>query len=416
MGVRGWLPTLPRPAWVLLAGDALSALGSGLTLPFLVIYLHEVRGIDLSLAGAAASTIALAGFAGNPLGGSLADRFGARSAVALGLLVAGAGAWSLALVEHAWQAFPAAALSGLGVAMVWPAQDALLATLVSPEQRPDVFSVRHATLNAGFALGGLVAAAVVSDESVSQFVVLYLVDGATFLAFIPILLTLPNPKPRRDGGDASTAAPAAGYRTVLRDAAFRRVWILTAALVAVGYAQLNSTFPAFAARDGGVSPGAVGLAFAANTAGVVLLQLVTLRLLRGRRRTSALAFTALFWAGAWLLTAVAGGAGGHGGAVALFAAAALVFALGETCMSPSVAPIVNDLASDELRGRYNGLFTMAWTTGFAIGPVAGSMALDAGSGSGVFIVLAGLCAGLAWAGHGLHAKLPAAIDVVAEAG
>jgi len=39
----GLLPSLPRQAWVVLGGDFISAVGSGLTLPFLFIYAHRVR-------------------------------------------------------------------------------------------------------------------------------------------------------------------------------------------------------------------------------------------------------------------------------------------------------------------------------------------------------------------------------------
>jgi hypothetical protein len=39
-----WLPVLPGAAWRLLAGEILSAAGSRLTLPFVLVYLHEVGG------------------------------------------------------------------------------------------------------------------------------------------------------------------------------------------------------------------------------------------------------------------------------------------------------------------------------------------------------------------------------------
>jgi hypothetical protein len=36
----GFVPALPQPAWVVLSGDFISAVGSGLTLPLLFIYAH----------------------------------------------------------------------------------------------------------------------------------------------------------------------------------------------------------------------------------------------------------------------------------------------------------------------------------------------------------------------------------------
>src|SRR5438067_10274328 len=107
--MRTLVPELPRAAWTLLAGDLVSAVGSGLTLPFLLVYLHQVRGLGLGEAGLALSTVALAGLAGNPVGGSLADRIGPRATLAGGLAVcAGGSAW-LAFVTRPWQAFAAAA-------------------------------------------------------------------------------------------------------------------------------------------------------------------------------------------------------------------------------------------------------------------------------------------------------------------
>ena len=124
-----------------------------------------MRGIDIGLAGLAVATVALAGLAGNPVGGSLSDRIGPRNALIIGLLVAAVGAASIALVQEAWQAFGATAVVGFGAAVIWPAQDSLLASVVAPEQRSSAFSVRHATLNAGFAAGTLASALIVEAPS-----------------------------------------------------------------------------------------------------------------------------------------------------------------------------------------------------------------------------------------------------------
>ena len=43
-----------------------------MTMPFFVIYLHRVRGIDLTVAAFALAMVAVASFPGNVIGGSLA--------------------------------------------------------------------------------------------------------------------------------------------------------------------------------------------------------------------------------------------------------------------------------------------------------------------------------------------------------
>ena len=52
-------PRLPRPVWILSLGGLANAIGNGLAFPFLVIYLHNVRGISLGTAGLVLATIGL---------------------------------------------------------------------------------------------------------------------------------------------------------------------------------------------------------------------------------------------------------------------------------------------------------------------------------------------------------------------
>lgn len=264
-------------------------------------------------------------------------------------------------------------------------------------------------MNLGFGLGSLIAAAIVDFGSTRSFQVLYLIDGASFLAFLPLLLALrglgDRPEPEV-GGEPS------GYLQVLRDRVFLRVVGLTALLVAVGFGQLSSAFPAFAARPGGISAGALGLTAAVNCLVVALVALPVLRLAQGSRRTAALMLVFVLWATTWAVTLVAGQLGGGALAVTVFASAAAIFALGETLMSPSLGPLVNDLATDRLRGRYNAVNTLALTTGFILGPTIAGLALGAGQATPLFLALIAACGFGALAAYRLRARLPAEIDVI----
>jgi MFS family permease len=116
--IAGLVPRLPRLAWLVLGGDALSAVGSGLTLPFLLVYLHQARGIT--------------------------DRFGARQAL-IGGLVAAAGPSAIAYAQSPWQAFAAAALIGFGAGVIRPSQDARLPSwyMLTSARRPSRSATRQ---------------------------------------------------------------------------------------------------------------------------------------------------------------------------------------------------------------------------------------------------------------------------------
>ncbi len=408
-GMRGLVPELPRDGWTLLAGDAVSAVGSGLTLPFLLVYLHGVRGLGLGEAGLALSMVALAGFAGNPVGGSLVDRVGGRAALLMGLVFATAGSAFLAFVTEPWQAYGAAATLGFGLAVVWPARTALLASIVPPERRSSAFGLAHAAMNVGLGAGALLAALIVDTSSTASFQVLYLLDAISFIAFMPFVVRL---SVQATPAEQPAFATPGGYRSILRDRAFRRLWALTALIVAFGYAQYSAAFPAFATGEAGLDAHQLALAFAANTVAVALAQLPVLRALRGRSRTSALAFAFAATGIAWTIVLAGAGAPSPAAAAAVFSVAMIALAIGETALSPSAPALANDLAPEDLRGRYNGVYTLAWTTGFAAGPALAGAVLAAGAANALMLGLIAACAIGVGGSLRLAQHLPPGIDVV----
>ncbi len=148
---------------------------------------------------------------------------------------------------------------------------------------------------------------------------------------------------------------------------------------------------------------------------VVAAQLFVLRRLAGHRRTTGVALAAAAWAASWAMVIVAGHLGGGGGAEVAFAAAMVIFALGETLLSPTLPAIINDLAPPRAAGRYNGLGALAFTTGFLLGSASGAAALGAGQGTGLFAVMILACAAAAIAALRLNRHLPPAANQIPAA-
>ena len=90
--------------------------------PFLFIYLHNVRDIDLATAGLIVGTNAAAGLVAGPIIGSLIDRVGGRITLAFGAGFRRRGFGAYAFVEHPWQGFLASAIAGIGNGGFWPSQ------------------------------------------------------------------------------------------------------------------------------------------------------------------------------------------------------------------------------------------------------------------------------------------------------
>jgi MFS family permease len=367
-GLSSFWRDLPREGRLLLSIVVIQFLGTGLVLPFHVVYLHEVRGFSLSDVGLLLGLPPLMGLLVVGPGGSAIDRVGARR-VQLGVL-------SLLVVGDAVLAFattrPVAALAlainGIAFGMMWPASQSMVATVIPPHLRQRYFGVNFTLINLGIGIGGIIGGFFVDVADPRTFQTIYLADGASY---IPALLLLLGPLRHiaRPVVVAPTddAAPAS-YLSVFRSPAMATMTLLSFVSSFVGYSQLNAGLPAYARGFGEVSTSALGLAFAANTIVIVVLQLLVLQRIEGRRRTRVIAVMGVVWAFSWQLLGFSGLVPGTLGATLLVAACASVFAFGETLLQPTIPALVNDLAPDHLRGRYNALSSGSFQLAAVIAP------------------------------------------------
>ena len=173
---------------------------------------------------------------------------------------------------------------------------------------------------------------------------------------------------------------------VLRDRVFRRLLLVTFFASFVGYAQLEAGWTAFARFVAGVSTRDIGLAFAVNTLLIVLLQLPVLQRIQGRRRTRVLIAMTAVWAARGRFVGVSGLVGGAL-AVGLLVASGGIFGLGETLNSPVAPSLVNDLASDHLRGRYNAANSLAFQLAAVLGPAIAGLLIGRGWDAAYIVML-----------------------------
>jgi MFS family permease len=410
--LRDALPA-SRAARRILVGSLFSSIGNGLVLPFLLIYLTRVRGLDAGTVGLLVGWMGLVALALAPVGGSLVDRLGARRVVLPLFLVEAAGTASLAFVTGAATAFLALTAVAVGGAALWSGMTTILASLTTEAERQKAFGLNFTLINLGIGVGGLISGAVVDVSRPVTFQAIYFGDAASFLIPAAILLSLPH------AGRPLAAVPAVeptvsqqpsrgGYRQVFRNRPFMRFFIYGLALTTCGYAQIEVGFTAFSTEVAQVAPRVIGWALAGNTLLIVAAQLFVLRWLDGRSRTRALAMVGVIFATSWLTLAVAGYAGQRG-AVALavmgVVGCAVVFAAGETLLSPVMPALTNALATDELRGRYNALSSMVWGISGVIGPVTAGPLIGAGHPAvWVLLVVSGCLAASAIA-LGLYGRL-----------
>ncbi len=368
---------LPREGRLLLSTVIVDALGIGFVLPFGVIYLHEVRGIPLATVGvllAVPSAIALALL--GPIG-VVIDRYGPRRLQVVALSFNVVGSAVLAFASTPAQAAAAFALFGIGQAVFWPASQSLVAAIVPSAIRQRYYGTSFTVLNLGIGVGGLSSGLFVSVSQPWTFQAVYLANALSFLA---PLLVLAGPL-RHVGNsvlhpaDDDGPPPAGSYRVVLRDRSYRRFLVVVFFSAFVGYAQFEAGWTAYARTVAEASTRLIGIAFAVNTATIVLLQLVVIQRIEGHRRTRVMMLMSAAWALSWSLMGLAGLVPGTLVASLLLASSMSVFALGETFQSPVVPAITNELAPAHLRGRYNAIGSMVFQVAAVVGPVTAGFLL-----------------------------------------
>lgn len=411
--MRSFWRALPTEGRWLLSTVAIQTLGRGLTLPFTIIYLHEVRGFALELSGGLMSLIAITGLIVTGPGGTLIDRYGARRVLLAGLVAMIAGCTLLAFATHPAVAAVALVLIGVNFGVSWPGFNALIATVVQGDLRQQYFGVNFALVNLGIGIGGVLGGFYIDVASPQTFTVIFLVDAASSL--IPMALLLgPLRHVRTQSEPAEGDTGATGYRDILRRPAVLWVTLLTFIAVFIGYGQMEAGFPAFAREVAEVPTRVIGFAFAVNTAVIVLLQFTVLTRISGRRRTRVMIVMAAVWAASWLLLGAAGLLPGTLTAAIGVLAFMGVFAFGETLLQPTVPAVYNDLASDHTRGRYNAINSAAFQAGAITGPIAAGLLLGAGLDGWYIAVMVIGCAGIGVLALALERRLPASANGVPE--
>ncbi|MFC8033334.1 MFS transporter [Streptomyces griseoincarnatus] len=157
-GLRASLFPLTGPLRFLLLSSFLIPLGSFMVLPFMSVFLHERLGMGLGTVGVVLAVASLVQFSGGIVGGALADRIGLRRTMVWALVVRTAGFAGLLLALR-WPplAVWALVLTCCGAALYLPANKAYLVHGVDDARRPAFLSAGNAALNAGMAVGPLIA-------------------------------------------------------------------------------------------------------------------------------------------------------------------------------------------------------------------------------------------------------------------
>ncbi|WP_244189440.1 MDR family MFS transporter [Streptomyces incarnatus] len=352
-------------------GNALSAFGLGFTVPYLYVYVAQVRGLGAMTAGLVLAVFAVAALLVLPFAGRAIVRRGPLPVLLAALVTAAFGALSLGLAGNATAVLLSAAALGAGQAVMQPALATMIVDCSTADTRSRAFAMQFFLQNLGLGIGGLIGGHLVDTTRVSSFTLLFAIEAAMFLLLVAVMATVRMPhSPRIE--DAPAGSGRGSWKQLLGNRAMVQLCVLGFVLFFACYGQFESGLSAYGVEAAGISTSALGTALAANTLMIVVAQFAVLKFVERRRRSRVIAGVGLIWAVAWLAAGYAGlGHGSREMATAAFVSTYALFGLGEAMLSPTVAPLVADLAPEGMAGQYNSAFALVKQLALAVGPAVG---------------------------------------------
>jgi MFS family permease len=354
--MRRNIKELPRPAWILVAGNCINWFAS-FAIVFLTLYLTK-RGFTIPEAGGAVAAFGGGGIAAGLLAGHLADRFGRRTTMALSMFASAGTVLLLYFVRPYPALLVLAVAAGLATGTWRPASRALMADVVPEGQRVTAYALVRFAGHLGFASGAAVAG-FLADHS---FFWVFVMDAVTSVVFgLMALLALPEGRRTTKSEDAERG----GYATMAADRAFLLLFAASM-FVAFIYSQQQTTLPLFVQDVLKLRPADFGLLVSFNGLLVLAIELPISSLTMRRPPKQMIGLGFLLFGAGFALTASA-----HS-LLALLGTVA-IWTLGEMISAPVAYAYLADIAPEHLRGRYQGVYELAWGFGGVAGPALGAL-------------------------------------------
>lgn len=354
---------MPKYIWFLIIGTFVNTIGSSFLWPLNSIYIHNILGKSLTVAGVVLMLNSLAAVFGNVLGGYLFDRFGGYKTILFGV-VCNLCALIALTIWHDWpQYIVLLVLVGFSGGIVFPAIYALAGS-AWPEGGRKAFNAIFLANNVGVAIGPAIAG-IVADIN---FDYVFVTNLATYFIFFILVVTTFK---RFDVKSTATKKVVEKSNGADRGPLVALV-ILSIALVFcwMAYSQWAATINTYT-QGLGISLSQYSLLWTINGLLIVAVQPLIKPLVDyWEHKVKHQLVLGL------VLMAISFGVVYFAQDFKMFAAAMVILTLGEVFFAPVIPMIANRLAPKGREGFYQGLVNGATTIGRMIGPLLGGFMVD----------------------------------------
>ena len=366
-------PDIPSTVIVLIMGGFIQSVGNSLMWPLNSLFMHTVLGRSLTEAGTLLALQSAVSLLGQFISGFLADRFGPKRIMIIGLVgaVLSVGAISITPV---WSVYaPAFILFGLAQAFIFVPLYALIYA-VWPEGGRRGFNLLYVSSNAGVAVGTAIGGMIAQIS----FRLIFSLNAVAFLIYL--LLVIIGVSERK--APIHLIPPKQQTNRLTKDKGFMVLVALCGGIFFVwgAYIQLVTILPVVM-NQLGFSLVSYSVLWTLNGIFVVTLQ----PLLNWFIEAWAQSFKRQFYLGGVFLAvgfAILIGKPPYG----FYIVAMLILTLGEMLILPAVPAAAAQLAPQGKNGAYQGIVGGATAGGRMVGPLMGGIMYDFGGGSSVWVL------------------------------
>jgi MFS family permease len=378
----------PKMLWLLAVGCFLNIAGLSFLWPLNSIYIHEVLGKPMTVAGIVLLLHSAGATVGFLTGGSLFDRVGARPVLLSGLAVA-SFVIALPVLFDSWPLYVAVMiLFGLSASFVFPAMNALAAK-VWPEGGRRAFNFLYVANNIGVAvgsaLGGLVAQV--------SFKLAFLSASLTLLLFaLFAYFKIRDPEGTGSRPLAATEAQAAVQESsATREKPLEETipWLPINALFLgflilwIVYVQWQSSIAVYM-QSQGTALAAYSLLWTINGVLIFCGQPLIALLVRIFKTPASQMFLGTgFFLAAFSLILLSD-------RYAIFVAGMIILTLGEMLLWPCIPAAVSQMSPPSRLGFLQGLIGSGGPIGRMLGPLIGGLLYDHFTFSTLVLAMIGL--------------------------
>lgn len=357
-------PRYSKQFWLMFVGLVISSTGTTMIWPFLTIYASAKLSMPMAAIMGLMSFNSIAALVASVLAGALADCFGRKIIMVVGLVGAAVVYAGYIFATQYWHFVILLIFAGVFSPLYRVGTDVTVADVVSPENRAHAYSIIRMGRNVGVALGPLLGGLVLGKSYNIGFIaaaVALAIYGIIVILFLKETLAT-------DHAHEGLLEQLRIYKEALQNVRFS--WMIASfTLMEICATMIWVVLAVHMKTNFGFTEETYSWIPTTNALMVIFLQVAITRFTQRWRDTQVMPWGAVFYPISMLVIALSRGFWG-------FWLGMVILTVGELIVSPTASAYVANLAPIEKRGRYLGMFSLTWPLAMSVGPLAGGYLSD----------------------------------------